>query len=174
MLRKQTMWLLTMLTLVIVLSVYYVTNPDMGTTNLVEEQQGKESKETSGTGKMTVKEGTSAELTQLRLKINEQRDALKEELMAMAAAKDITADKKNELIEKSEQLIELGEKEATIEGVIKTQGYNDVLVKAEENEVQVYVVTQQDSKKKANEIIKVVRKELGQKEVAVQFQVPKK
>lgn len=173
MLKKQTMWLLTMLTLVIVLSVYYVTNPDMGT-NLVQ-QKGKNATATQANGSnVTVVEGTNQQLTQMRLQINDKRDSLKESLLTEAAGKDITAEKRNQLYEQSQQLAQVAEKESTVEQVIKAQGYADALVIADGNEVQVYVVSDKHSSKQANDIIQSVRKELGSKEVAVQFQVSKK
>ncbi len=42
-LKKQTVWLLTMLSLVVVLSVYYITSPEQQTTNMANvEEKSKE------------------------------------------------------------------------------------------------------------------------------------
>ncbi len=57
MLKKQTVWLLTMLSLVVVLSVYYVTSPEGGTTDIVmtgEEQEVTENAKTDEAGEETV------------------------------------------------------------------------------------------------------------------------
>ncbi|PMC39569.1 stage III sporulation protein AH [Bacillus sp. UMB0899] len=73
MLKKQTVWLLTMLSLVVVLSVYYVTSPEGGTSNVVmtgEEQKASESDSaTTEEGQEQVAkeestEGESAEATE--------------------------------------------------------------------------------------------------------------
>ncbi|MFB5250063.1 SpoIIIAH-like family protein [Bacillus cereus] len=75
MLKKQTVWLLTMLSLVVVLSVYYVTTPDKMNTatpatseKMGQEKQGADkavTKETTKetTNKETTKENTSKETT---------------------------------------------------------------------------------------------------------------
>lgn len=75
MLKKQTVWLLTMLSLVVVLSVYYVTTPDKMNTaapatgeKMGQEKQGVDkvvTKETTKetTNKETTKENTSKETT---------------------------------------------------------------------------------------------------------------
>lgn len=63
MLKKQTVWLLTMLSLVVVLSVYYVTSPDGGTSDIVmtgEDQEVSE-KATTEEGKEQAIEEESAE-----------------------------------------------------------------------------------------------------------------
>ncbi len=56
MLKKQTVWLLTMLSLVVVLSVYYITaEPTKNVANVAEEEQNVESNE----------EGTNTTITQV-------------------------------------------------------------------------------------------------------------
>lgn len=76
-------------------------------------------------------------------------------------------------MDKIDQLSELAEKEAVIETLIKSKGYEDALVRADGSEVNITVKTEKHSKAKANEIIQLVKKELGQKEVAVEFQPTK-
>ncbi|HDR6308651.1 TPA: SpoIIIAH-like family protein [Bacillus cereus] len=69
MLKKQTVWLLTMLSLVVVLSVYYVTTPDKMNTaspatgeKIGQEKQGTEKAVTNETpNKETTKESTNKE-----------------------------------------------------------------------------------------------------------------
>lgn len=71
MLKKQTVWLLTMLSLVVVLSVYYVTTPDKMNTaspatgeKIGQEKQGTDKAVTNETPKETPKkENTSKETT---------------------------------------------------------------------------------------------------------------
>ena len=65
MLKKQTVWLLTMLSLVVVLSVYYVTSPEGGTSNVVmtgEDQEVSENSTTEeGQEQVAEEEGTESE-----------------------------------------------------------------------------------------------------------------
>ncbi|PEY41662.1 stage III sporulation protein AH [Bacillus cereus] len=84
MLKKQTVWLLTMLSLVVVLSVYYVTTPDKMNTatptageKVGQEKQGFEKEVTKETTKETSnKEATSKETTS---KEAEKKDDSKKE-----------------------------------------------------------------------------------------------
>ncbi|MCI0763336.1 SpoIIIAH-like family protein [Bacillus sp. TL12] len=83
MLKKQTVWLLTMLSLVVVLSVYYVTTPEKMNTatptvgeKVGQEKQGVEKEVTKETTKETSnKEATSKETT----KETEKKDDSKKE-----------------------------------------------------------------------------------------------
>lgn len=65
MLKKQTVWLLTMLSLVVVLSVYYVTSPEGGTSDIVmtgEDQEVSENTATEeGEEQVTEEEDTDGE-----------------------------------------------------------------------------------------------------------------
>ena len=66
----------------------------------------------------------------------------------------------------------IAEKEAFIENlIIQTLGYEDALVQADESEVLVTVKGEEPSKAKANEIIKIVKKEMGNSSVTVAFQI---
>ena len=61
MLKKQTVWLLTMLSLVVVLSVYYVTSPEGGASDTVMTGENKDVKETNDQKTDTAKEEPVAE-----------------------------------------------------------------------------------------------------------------
>ncbi|WP_226526519.1 SpoIIIAH-like family protein [Metabacillus niabensis] len=64
MLKKQTVWLLTMLSLVVVLSVYYVTSPEGGSSNVVmtgDDQKVSENAKTEDGQEVAKEEGAEAE-----------------------------------------------------------------------------------------------------------------
>ncbi|TYR82454.1 SpoIIIAH-like family protein [Priestia megaterium] len=211
-LKKQTVWLLTMLSLVVVLSVYYMTTPEGPQSNVAlvdteeketatgekapaeaekEQNEGKapakddvqseekkdvKKEETAKTDKESavVSSVDSDELfTALRLDLIDERSKLKEELQEVAASKNVTAAEVSRAMDQIDELSKLAEKEAVIETLIKAKGYSDALVRADGSQVQITVKTDKRSKAKANEIIQLVKKELGQKEVAVEFQPTK-
>lgn len=195
-LKKQTVWLLTMLSLVVVLSVYYMTTPENPQSNVAvvdqqeentnkeavkedakepaKEDTKKENAKSTTESKTTVSNVESDELfTALRLELIDERSKLKEELQEVAASKNVSATEVSKAMDKIDQLSELAEKEAVIETLIKSKGYEDALVRADGSEVNITVKTEKHSKAKANEIIQLVKKELGQKEVAVEFQPTK-
>jgi stage III sporulation protein AH len=191
MLKKQTVWLLTMLSLVVVLSVYYVTTPE-GTnenvafvnqqdkTNQTDEQLTEMNDETEVTveeaeeGTVTSSIASDDLFTALRLDLEDKRNKLREDLNAIVASTEATAEQKSEALDKIQELAVIAEKEAVLETLIKSKGYEEVLVRADGPEVRVTVKAAKLSKSAANEIIQLVRSEIGEaQDVAVEFQVQK-
>jgi len=101
-LKKQTVWLLTMLSLVVVLSVYYVTTPEKMNTaapatgeKMGQEKQGADkavTKETTKetTNKETTKESTSKETTNKETdkKENDKKETSKKEASVTVQSSD--------------------------------------------------------------------------------------
>ncbi|ASS98899.1 MULTISPECIES: SpoIIIAH-like family protein [Geobacillus] len=180
MLKKQTVWLLTMLSLVVVLSVYYVTAPK-NMNNSPAFTANQKTEKTTDQPSVAVEEAkkpsasgeTGDDLfTALRMKIEDERSRLRDELNAIVASANATAEEKNEALDKIEKLQALSEKEATLETLIKSKGgYEDVLVRADDNQVRVTIKAKQSSAKSANEVIHMVKKEIPDAEyVTVEFQ----
>ncbi|MGJ7921310.1 SpoIIIAH-like family protein [Neobacillus sp. LXY-4] len=182
-LKKQTVWLLTMLSLVVVLSVYYITSPEQKVTNManVEEQSKGIDKKATGTtaksddGKTVVSGVASDEVFEaLRLELEDQRNAMKEQLNEIIASTDLPAEKRSEAYDQMKQLDDLATKENVLETLIKTMGYEDALVRADGEKVRITVKSKDHSPSAANDIIQLVRTEIGELEnVAVKFQPTK-
>nr|BAA12567.1 SpoIIIAH [Bacillus subtilis] len=218
MLKKQTVWLLTMLSLVVVLSVYYIMSPE--SKNAVQMQSEKsasdsgevatekapakqDTKEKSGTetekGKEDGTKGTkdssadketSAEasekgtvvtetadddlFTTYRLDLEDARSKEREELNAIVSSDDATAKEKSEAYDKMTALSEVEGTGKQLETLIKTQGYEDALVNAEGDKINITVKSDKHSKSKATAIIDLVAKEIKtMKDVAVTFEPSK-
>lgn len=203
-LKKQTVWLLTMLSLVVVLSVYYITSPEAPQENmaLVEDEQNKEKgaegekkpaeqpteqKEDVKGAEAKAEQDESAQaekdsaiissvesdelFTALRLEIEDERNKLREGLQDIVASADVTAQEKSEAMDKMQELADVAAKEAVIETLIKSKGYEDALVRADGGEVRITIKSKEEhSRTQANEIIQLVRGELGSKYVAVEFE----
>ncbi|MDQ0231926.1 SpoIIIAH-like family protein [Metabacillus malikii] len=82
MLKKQTVWLLTMLSLVVVLSVYYVTSPEGGASDIVMTGENKDVKETDNQKADTAKEEPVAE--ESKDEVESKEEVAKEEPKAEA------------------------------------------------------------------------------------------
>jgi stage III sporulation protein AH len=216
MLKKQTVWLLTMLSLVVVLSVYYIMSPE--SKNAVQMQSKKspsdsgevatektpakeDTKEKNGTetekedGTKGTKDSssdkeTSAEasekgtvvtetadddlFTTYRLDLEDARSKEREELNAIVSSDDATAKEKSEAYDKMTALSEAEGTEKQLETLIKTQGYEDALVNAEGDKINITVKSDKHSKSKATAIIDLVAKEIKtMKDVAVTFEPSK-
>ncbi|KAA0549466.1 SpoIIIAH-like family protein [Bacillus sp. BGMRC 2118] len=191
-LKKQTVWLLTMLSLVVVLSVYYVTSPENKTDNLAfvendkettaketkaEEAKTEEAKATES-GVEEAEDGTVISSIQsdelfatLRLEMDEQRSKLIEQLQTTMAATDISAEEKSKAYDQMIEVQAASSKERVLETLIlaESKEYKDVLVRADGEKVKIVVRSEKHSAKEANKIIQLVREELGAKQVAVEF-----
>ncbi|WP_071460088.1 SpoIIIAH-like family protein [Bacillus massilinigeriensis] len=182
-LKKQTVWLLTMLSLVVVLSVYYITSPEQNMTEMATQEAKEKSEakmvESKQQAAVQSKDGqtvisaaaTDEAFEALRMQMNDQRNEMKEELQDIVASTDIPAEQRNDAYEKMKELDDIAQKENVLETLIKSMDYEDVLVRADGEKVRITVKAEKHSRSKANEIIQMVRTELGDYQpVVVDFQ----
>ncbi|MCF6408401.1 SpoIIIAH-like family protein [Pseudalkalibacillus salsuginis] len=174
-LKKQTVWLLTMLSLIIVLSVYYITTPEQSPTDFAAQNEDKKESAKEATGDSVVTEVDSDEMfTELRMKIEDKRSELQDKYNEVLASTSVSAEVQSQALGQLEELQELAMKEETLETLIKGMGYEDVLVNTMDAEVQIIVRANEElSKSEANAIMRKAQEQLGNKHVAVQFQVAK-
>jgi stage III sporulation protein AH len=237
MLKKQTVWLLTMLSLVVVLSVYYVTSPEGGTSDMVMTEENQKSSETavdeniksedelateeeqpaeetpakeSTDGAATEEDGSETKdkgavegeeegetgakkgevqteeledgtvississdelFTELRLQVDDQRNEVKEQLQTIVASNEATVDEKSDAYDEMDALNDAIHKEAILETLIKSQGYDDALVRADGTNVKITVKAKDHDKSSANKIIALVSDEIeNMEDVIVTFQ----
>ncbi|MDN4525272.1 SpoIIIAH-like family protein [Fictibacillus fluitans] len=175
-LKKQTVWLLTMLSLIIVLSVYYITAPgtgddlaylEKGKNTATKQEQGTKSKK--GNDAAVTSASNDDLFTALRMKRDESRDELSSQYTAAIASPNASAEVQAEALAKISELQSLTMKESTLETLIKTMGYDDALVNTMDNEVRI-IVQGKKSSKEAVAIMKKAKEQLGSKQVAVEFQ----
>lgn len=186
-LKKQTVWLLTMLSLVVVLSVYYITSPEPKSNELaaVKQEEKTDQKETKTDTKTDTeaKDGDTVisqvagdeEFEALRLQLQDDRSELKEQLNTVVATTDLPADERSEAVDQMKKLNEIAQKEEMLETLIKAMDYEDALVRADGSTVKIIVKSKKEStKSEANAIIQMVKKEIGETNfVAVEFQPSK-
>lgn len=186
MLKKQTVWLLTMLSLMIVLSVYYMTSPnedqvafiENNNTEDVDNNAGSETMdgdivvETNSDQQSVISSLTSDEMfTSIRMEILDERNRTREQLSNIVASSDVSTEEKNSAMEQMRALEAMSTKESILERTIQASAqYQDVLVRAEDNVVHVTVKANELSKTEANNIIQQVRDEFGEITVNVKFQ----
>ncbi|MBK5428138.1 SpoIIIAH-like family protein [Bacillus sp. TH30] len=199
MLKKQTVWLLTMLSLVVVLSVYYVTTPDKMNTaapatgeKMGQEKQGVDKAVTKETTKETTNKETDKKengkketskkeasvtvqssdenFTALRMQMEDQRSVEKEKLQNVMKSSKSSAEEKSKAKDNLDAITTMETKQQLLETVIKSQGgYKDALVRADGTDIKVTVKSAKHSQKEANKIIQLVRSEGGSKDVGVKF-----
>ncbi|MEH7111857.1 SpoIIIAH-like family protein [Neobacillus niacini] len=182
-LKKQTVWLLTMLSLVVVLSVYYITSPEQKSNELAtvkqEEKADQKGMKTDSEAKdedtIISQVSGDEEFEALRINRQDERSELKEHLTEVVATTDLPVDERNEAVDQMKKLNEIAQKEEMLETLIKARDYEDVLVRADGPTVKIIIKSKKaSSKSEANAIIKMVKKEIGETNfVAVEFQPTK-
>ncbi|KGX88842.1 stage III sporulation protein AH [Pontibacillus litoralis JSM 072002] len=191
MLKKQTVWLLTMLSLMIVLSVYYMTSPSQDQVALLydqeEQKEGEGTQEEKATSEEDVVE-TQGEQTEemtssmssdeyfvaMRMQIDDNRSKQLEELEQIVSSGDVSASEVNEAVAQKRQLEERSMKEDVVEQTIQAKAeYPDVLVRSKEDKVFVTVKANELSREDSVQIMEMVYDEFGTDNVSnveVEFQ----
>lgn len=185
MLKKQTVWLLTMLSLMVVLSVYYMTSPDKEDLAYIDNNP-KESKTTTGTGKELSKEEKIEEtevsdianisqdelFTTIRMELQDERSMKKDRLNDVVASSSATTEEKNKALDGIDELEQATSKETILQDSIlaEVKDYEDVLVRSDDKKVFVHVKVNELSRKEVVNIIQKCRDEFGEKKVFVNFQ----
>lgn len=184
MLKKQTVWLLTMLSLMIVLSVYYMMS-DRGDLAYIhtEDEAGQFNFEIDepNLNEVTDKDvdvenittlGMSELFATLRMEIDDERSLQKERLQSIIASTESSTVDINEAMNGINEIDKIATKEKILQETILTsyEHYNDVLVRAEDEKVHVHVITKQLPRVEAVQIMQLVRDELGEVAVNVHFQ----
>lgn len=200
MLKKQTVWLLTLLSLMIVLSVYYMNSPDADDFSFIfqEEIDGEAElasndsleKEDDFTlssddneieddeldndiGDSGISSVSSDEelFTTIRMELAQARSSQIEQLESVVASSTATSEEKNKAFEEMKKIDQLSTKELIVEESLKAEyDYPDVLVRTTDDNVIVTIKTDSLSEKEANQIMRTVYDEFGSMQVQVKFQ----
>ena len=168
MIDKKNLWFLTLFSLVLVLSVYYVTMPnELLVTNNGNVETNSNDNENEISVSITESDIISA------LKVEDENDTLEEinTLKETLTNTEESVDKKNEAYNKIKELNEKSGKEETLENMLKEKYKYDVFVKIDGDQVRVVIGTKDHSTELANEIMRLVQEQFTNKMyISVQFQ----
>lgn len=162
MINKQSLWFLTLFSLILVLSVYYITMPaELLLTDKGEEDPLK--------GKVTINE--SEILTALRIENEDQRLSLMNDLKLVLTNIDASVEEKNNAYEQLKLFDVLKGKEESLEAKIKSEFNLNAFVKVDQDQVRVVIVSSKHDTKLANNIMRSVQAEFPEKVyTSVKFQ----
>lgn len=181
-----------MLSLIVVLSVYYITAPEQSPVNMAyvdgdeeqasdeegnEEELGTENDENSDAALETDSETQVTNVdgdemfAALRLKINEAREKQLEEYQEVVASAELSAELKSEAFSKMEELNDQSKQIYVLETLLMNQyDYEDVIVNPiGEGNYNVIVKTDALSNQEANEIMRKTVDHLGNGIVTVEY-----
>ena len=153
MINKQNLWFLTLFTLILVLSIYYITMPN----DLLVEALKKEPKTTETTTKTkdTVEEVSS--LVAMRVSLEEERQTVMDELQEKLTNDEATNEEKNNAYEQLKYLNEVKGKEETIEKKIKKEYGIDCFVKIDNSNANCVCVSNKHDSTLANNIMRLIQ-----------------
>lgn len=165
MINKRGIWFLTLFSLILVLSVYYITMPsELILMNSEKKEQKKENEEI-----VTIKE--SEILTALRVEANEQLLQQMNDLKMVLTNIDATVDEKNNAFEKLKLLNTNRGEEEKLEDQIQTEFQLKAFVKIEGNQIRIVIASDKHDNKVANNIMRSIQKNYENKMfISVKFQ----
>lgn len=162
MINKKNLWFLTLFSLILVLSVYYITMPsELLLTNGTVFSEGE-------AGEVSMEE--SELLTALRVEADEE---LLEELDALKLIlndSSSTVDEKNEAFDKMKELNINKSKETELEKLVEEKLEIKTFIKMKKDQVKVIVDSEKHDVTLANSIMRLLQEQFTEKKyITVQF-----
>ena len=163
MINKKTLWFLTLFSLVLVLSIYYVTMPNelLLTSNGVENSENDDKK-------INVEESSIISA----LKIEDNNSTLKEigSLKEILTKEDSSVDDKNKAFDALKLINQISSKEELLEEKIMNNYSLDSFVKIDGDQIRVVIESETHDNDLANKIMKTIQKEFDTKQyISIQF-----
>lgn len=171
MINKKNLWFLTLFSLILVLSVYYITMPsDLLLSNASNYLKNDKDESKNNNEDKTVKIEESEYLTSLRVNSDEEvmkeMDGLKETM----TKKDASVEEKNQAFEKMKKLNTVKAEEQTIEKKLSETYQLKTFVKINNDQIKVVVDKKEHDVKTANDIMRTVQEQYQTKMyITVQF-----
>lgn len=170
MINKKGIWFLTLFSLILVLSVYYITMPSELLINNIKN------KETTETTSKTEEEPTaeieeSNVLVALRIEADEQMQQEMKDLQVILTSIESTTEEKNEAFEKMKNLnVKRGEEES-LEKKIEEEFSLKSFVKIDGDQIRVVVSSEKHDSTLANNIMRSIQQNYDKKMyISVKFQ----
>ncbi len=163
MVNKQGLWFLTLTSLALVLSVYYITMPNelllSNNSNIINKE--------SNVDKVNVDTNTKVEasdlISSMRVELDEERSLLLNELEGKLSDSKLTVDEKNEIYEDLRYISEISSKESMLEKKIKDEFKLDSFVKIKDDTISVVIKSSNHDKSLVVNIMKSIQEEFQNK-----------
>lgn len=152
MINKQNLWFLTLFSLILVLSVYYITMPNDLLSKAVSTEEKENKKEKV---EETVEEISS--LTAMRVSLEEERQGMMDDLQEQLTSDTISSKEKNNAYEQLKYLNTLQSKEEELEKQLKKEFKLDSFVKIDNTNISVVCVSSKHDNALANDIMRLIQ-----------------
>lgn len=161
MINKQSLWFLTLFSIILVLSVYYVAMPNNTLATIKENDNDVQ----------TINIEESDSLTALRVQNDEEIESTMNELQSILLNEETTLEEKNTAYEKIQNINSNKGKEESIEKLIEDNFKYQSFVKIDNDKISVTISNKTHDVKQANEIIRKIQEQYTNKMyITVKFQ----
>ena len=168
MINKQSLWFLTLFSLILVLSIYYITMPNDLLASGNKEKVEKTSKEVNSKD-VIVKE--SELLVTMRVNKEEEREEQIKNLRTKLTDEETSSDEKNNAFEQIKYITNLNTKEKALEEKIKKEFDIDSFIKIDNNNIKIVAIKKDHDVTIANNIMKSIQAEFDNKmSISIQFE----
>ena len=167
MINKQGLYFVTILTLILVIGIYYITMPNdfLKKNNALVTEVNSEIEDS----KATVKE--SELLITMRLNLNDVRENEIKKLKSNLTSDELTVEEKNIAFEKIKNLNNLTSKEEMMEKKIKNKYNIENFININNNKVSVTAIGNNHNIELANNIMKSIQEEFEDKvSITIKFE----
>ena len=156
MINKKSLWFLTLFSLILVLSIYYITMPN----ELLLSNNSNYNKE-ENEAKVVVEE--SETLTAMRVTLDEERQSEIETLQKQLEGNKLTAEEKNSTYEQIKYLTQLSSTEENLESILKKTYNISCFVKVDNNTISVTSTEEKHDTTLANNIMRTIQEQYEEK-----------
>lgn len=155
MINKQNLWFLTLFSLILVLSVYYITMPNELLLKTDVENNGEKDDSEKVNSELT----DSEILVALRVDLEEERTNLKRDLESILTDSTATTEEKNNAYEKLNYLNTVLGEEEKLESKIKKNLNIECFIEINNNEINVIALSSEHNNTIANNIMRAIQEE---------------
>ncbi len=159
MINKENLWFLTLFSLILVLSVYYITMPN----DLLVGNTSKKNVVTKSNKENTASIKETSSLVAMRVSLEEERQEQMVSLQEKLTNDKATTDEKNSAYEQLKYLNQLQGKEENLEKQIKEKLDLDSFVKIDNKNIEVVALKEKHDNSIANNIMRLVQSNYDEK-----------
>ena len=170
MINKKSLWFLTLFSLILVLSIYYITMPSELLLNNKTEIKEKKNKE-NNKDKVTVKVEESDLLVALRVESDSEMQKELDTLKTVLTNDSSSTDEKNEAYEKIKDINNIRSEEENLEKKIKDEFNLNSFIKIDKDQIKVTIESDKHDTSLANKIMRSIQNNYqDNKYISVKFQ----
>ena len=170
MINKQSLWFLTLFSLILVLSVYYITMPnDLLISNNGNYLKTEEASKELDDVEVTVNE--SELLVTMRVNKEEEREEKMKDLRSTLTDEEASSEEKNSAYEQIKYITNLSTQESALEEKIKKEFGIDSFINIDNNNIKIVAIKEDHDVSLANNIMKLIQSEFENKvSITIQFE----